>query len=174
MRPHGFSFLILSMIATTSALSVLADQPCTAESLFGVKDDPNSPVSITVSVKSADLKDGIRLQVEIKNKRAEPLTLHVCPAMLMCCVKGLHPIVAFDETGIGLLDLYKEKSKPAERRERKVVLSANEGFSFDVLLPPDRLPEACRKKGKQITVLLCYELGEGRLVHSKPVKVSMK
>jgi len=151
-------------------IAELGAEPLTAEQLLGVENDPNSPVGITLTLKDCSLKDGVRMRVEMENKGAEPYTLRVCPAMLLCCVKGLHPMIAFDETGMGLLDVCKAQ-KPGDH---EVFLPSQTSFAFDLLIPPDRLPEAGRKAGKGLKVFLAYELGNQKLVHSNVVQAALK
>ena len=145
-------------------------QCCAGGDAFPVcKDDPDSPVKLSLLSKGADCTDGIRLRAEIINRGSAPYSLSVCPAMLLCCVKGLHPLIAYDETGMGLMDLCtKPKPTPHE-----VLLPVNAAFAFDINIPIDRLPDACKEPGKAVQVKLCFELGEGKLVHSEAVKVSM-
>jgi hypothetical protein len=164
--------IVLSVLlcAVRWGASAPAEPVPTAESLFGAKDEPNSPVALAVTLKSADSKDGVCVRTEVLNRGKEPYKLAVCPAMLMCCVRGLHPMIAFDQSGMSLLDLCKEK-KPTPR---EVFLPATASFAFDLRIPVDRLPEMCRQAGKKFYVLASFELGEMKFVHSNVVEVELK
>ena len=151
------------------ALNASAGDAPTAKDILGLDDAPNSPVRPQITLTSASMKDGIQLRAVIHNSSTQPYRLEVCPHMLMCFVKGLHPLIAYDGTGKGLLDLCKA-SKPSDH---EVLLPANADFAFDVPIPADRLPEQAKVKGKDLSVFLCYELGDGKLVHSNVLKVSL-
>ena len=146
------------------------DESCTAESLLGFKDATNSPVAVRLALKSSSLAEGIALRVEIENQGAEPYSLHVCPTMKLCCVSGLHPMLSYGDTGMGLCDVCAS-AKPAKN---EVFLPSGATFAFNMRLPPERLPAEAAKAGKAINVFLCYELGEQRLVHSNVVKAELR
>ena len=143
---------------------------CTSESFLGIKDATNSPVAVRLTLKSSSLSDGISLRVEIENQNAEPYRLQVCPAMKLCCVSGLHPMVSYGETGMGLVD----KCANQTPKEHEVFLPGGAAFSFNMSLAPDNLPHEAVGAGKSINVFLCYELGEQRLVHSNVVKAELR
>ena len=145
-------------------------QVCTAEGLLRIKDDPNSPVALKLTLKSAGVKDGVQLHAEIENKSAAPYKLLVCPGGHLCCVEGLHPLVAYDNTGMGLCDFCKTKPHCAQEK----TLASKASYPLDIAIPTNRLPEKCRKPGKTFSVLLCFELGENKLVHSNTIEVELK
>lgn len=161
--------LTVLLLAAFSAGGSRADEP-TAESCLGIKDDPNSPVAINLALTSCDLKDGLCLRAEISNKGAEPHTLQVCPQTYLCCVKDLHLLVGFDGTGMGLLDICKQPTNTPH----EVFLPPQSSFAYTMRIPPDRLPHAAMAADKKLTLLLCYAMGKGRLVHSNAVQANVK
>lgn len=143
---------------------------CSAENQGpGTKSDPNSPINIAMELKAAGLETGISLRVSFENNGPNAISLNVCPAMLLCCVKGLHPLVTCEDTGVGLLDVCKV-SKPTSH---EVYLPIRAAFSFDLNIPPDRLPTACLEKGRQVSVCLFYEMDDAQSIRSNAVKVVM-
>ena len=170
MHMHLKAAVLLVVAMAAWGVGAWAEEACTAESLLGLKDAPGSPVHITLALKSAVTNAGINLRVEITNTSEAPYTLRVCPAMLMCCVEGLHPLVGVDGTGMGLLDVCKAQ-KPVGH---EVFLPVAASFAFDLTIPVDRLPKGARQPGKDLTVVLCYTLGEKDLVHSNVIKTSLK
>ena len=143
----------------------------TAKDLVGMENPADSPVKVEVTAKSASLKDGVRLRVSIENTSSAPYALTVCTNMLMCCVKGLHPMVAFEGTGMGLLDVCKDKKAASDPRE--MFLPVNAAFSFDLKIPVSRLPGPTQKKDAELSAFVCFELGEGKLFHSNVAKIKL-
>ena len=146
------------------------EEPGTAESLLGMKDATNSPVAVRVALKSCSVAEGILLRVEIENQSAEPYKLGVCPAMKLCCVKGLDPMVSYGEKGMSLRDLCTSR-KPTEH---EAFLPSGAAFAFNMRLAPDTLPSEAVGAGKVINVFLRYELGEQRFIHSNVVKTELR
>ena len=153
----------------TGARTALAD--CSPDKpMKEDKSSSNSPVNITLQLKDASVEAGILLRVMFQNSGQEGMSLSVCPNMLLCCVKGLHPLITCENTGIGLLDVCTV-SRPTSH---EVYLPRDAAFSFDLNIPPDRLPDACAEKGRQISVCVCYEMEDGVSVRSNVVQVAMK
>lgn len=128
------------------------------------------PLDLTLELKNADVTKGIVLRVSFANSGPDAVSLSVCPAMLLCCVKGLHPLVTCQATGVGLLDVCKV-SRPTSH---EVYLPINSAFSFDLNIPPDRLPEGCIERGKKVSVCVCYEMDDTRVIRSNSVEALMK
>ena len=128
-----------------------------------------SPLKVTLSLKETNPQEGVSFRVEIQNVGSEAHTLHVCPAMLLCCVKGLHPMISYGETGMGLRDICK-KAKPTKH---EVYLPKSAAFSFDMTIPPTHLPESSETKGGRVIVSLCYDLADGKQTHSNSVDVAL-
>ena len=158
--------LLLALLTVKMAVAELP----TAETLLGIKDDPNSPVALTVTLKNCGLKEGVCLRSEIENKGTVSRILQVCPEMYLCCVKDLHLLVSFDNTGMGLVDLCKQQ----QPTPHEVFLPPQASFAFDVRIPAERLPKAAMEANKKITLVLCYAYGEGKLVHSNVVQAELK
>lgn len=167
-----FRLLLVSVLFGMVGSWVFAagEQPCMAESLMGIKDATNSPVVIRLTLKSSSLVDGISMRVEIENQSAEPYRLQVCPAMKLCCVSGLHPMVSYGKTGMGLVD----KCAQQEPAGHELFLPSGAAFSFNVHLAPGTLPAEAVGAGKIINVFFCYELGEQGLVHSNVVQAELR
>jgi len=142
------------------------------EGVLGIENPTNSPIGLVTAVKDAGLKDGIQLTVTFENKSQQPYKLMMCSNRLMCCVKGLHPLLAFDGTGVGLLDPCKSNAAPKEAKEN--LIPAKGTCAIDVTIPSDRLPEAARQKDKELTIFFCFELADGQLYHSNTVRVKLK
>ena len=68
--------------------------PVSAEELSGIKAAKDSPVGIGLTLKGAGVEGGVQMRVEIANVSDGPYSLSVCPYMLLCCVKDLHPVIA--------------------------------------------------------------------------------
>jgi len=135
-----------------------------------IKADANSPLNIVLQLKEADPETGISLRVSFENNGPDAISLDVCPAMLLCCVKGLHPLVTCEDTGVGLLDV----CKVAKPTSHEVYLPIRSAFSFDLNIPPERLPAACLEKGRQVSVCLLYETEDAQSVRSNAVEAVMK
>jgi len=97
----------------------------------------SASLGITAAIRHATRADGILARVEMTNKGKAPQVLNVCPAMELCCVRGLHPMLEYDDTGMGLLDL----CKVAKPTPQSVYLPAGAAFSFDMTIPVDHLPD---------------------------------
>lgn len=152
-----------------AAQTALAD--CTADKpIKEGKSSSNSPVDITLQLKDASVETGILVRVMFQNSGLEGMSLSVCPNMMLCCVKGLHPLITCEDTGIGLLDVCTV-SRPTSH---EVYLPRGSAFSFDLNIPPDRLPSECAEKGRQISVCVCYEMEDGASVRSNVIQVAMK
>lgn len=143
--------------------------PCTAESLLGTTDATNSPVAIHATLKACSLSEGISLRVEIENKSPVPYRLGVCPSMKLCCVKGLHPMVAYGEKGKSLRDTCAVQ-KPTDH---EVFLPSGAAFSFNMKLGPDSIPKEALEAGNVIHVFLSYDLPEQKFIHSNVVKAEL-
>jgi len=154
---------------TTQAQS--CSEAATAEGILGLANPSNSPVDVVVAAESASLRDGIRLKVTFKNISDKPYPLSICTNMLLCCVAGLHPIVAFDGTGMGLLDLCKDTTGPAPAMNISVAPKAD--HTIDVTIPSQRLPANACIADKALLVFFCFELGDGKPFHSNVVKVTL-
>lgn len=126
-------------------------------------------LAVDLSVPKSSARDGVQMSVAIRNKGPDPFTLQVCPAMTLCCVKGLHPVVQYDNTGKGLLDLCKE-AKPVPQN---TFLPGGSSFSFESVIPISCLPEPCRQKGAEFTLTLRYDISPFQAVESMPVKIVM-
>jgi hypothetical protein len=142
-----------------------------AKDFLGVENPADSPLDIRLVSKAASLKEGLQLAVTIKNVSDKPYEIYTCPNMQMCRVRGLHPMIAFDETGMGLLDVCKDRTCKEKSVETRV--AAKGEFNVDLTIPADRLPKAARVKDKEISVFLCFKLADGRLVHSNVAKVAL-
>lgn len=79
-------------------------------------------------------------------------------------------MIGVDDAGLGLVDMCTDHSVP----HHEVYLPPGAAFSFDLTIPSKRLPKTCRQAGKEIRVVLCYELGEKRLTHSNAATLAMK
>lgn len=159
-------FLFTVFLANTEASS----PACSAETrAAAAKSDSASPIKITLKLLEAGLETGINLRVSFENSGPDALSLSVCPAMLLCCVKGLHPLVTCEDTGVGLLDVC-QVSKPTSH---EVYLPVHSTFSFDLNIPPDRLPAECIQKGRQVSVCLFYEMDDEQGIRSNAVGVVM-
>lgn len=129
-----------------------------------------APVRVTLELKEAGLEQGIQLRVLFENSGPAGFSLDVCPAMLICCVKGLHPLISCDNTGVGLLDVCTApKPTPHE-----VFLPTDSTFSFDLNIPTARLPEVCLKKDQQLSVHVCYETDDHHTIESNVLKFTMQ
>jgi hypothetical protein len=146
-----------------------SSMPC-IDGVCKIPADVKSGIRLKILGKEASLSDGVALRVIISNRGLSPEILTVCPAMTLCCVKGLHPMVAYDGTGMGLLDVCKSK-KP---KKHETFLPAGADFSFNVTIPPDCLPAECLKKGKQIKVKFCYDCEDDVQVDSNELTVTLK
>lgn len=144
----------------TKTANVTGSQPAAA----------NSPARIALELKEASRDRGIQLRVLFENSGAEGFSLAVCPAMLLCCVKGLHPLISCDDTGVGLLDVCTVSSPTTH----EVFLPANAAFSFDMHIPPERLPEVCLKSDRPLSVYVCYETDDQHTVESNVLKFTLK
>lgn len=127
-------------------------------------------VRVTLELKEANREHGLQLRVSFENAGAEQFSLEVCPAMLLCCVKGLHPLISCDDTGVGLLDVCT-RSKPTSH---EVFLPANAAFSFDMHIPPERVPEVCLKSDQPLSVYVRYEADDQHSIESNVLKFTLK
>ncbi len=143
----------------------------TVRDCLGGENPADSPVDIQLVSKAANLKEGLQWTVTIKNVSDKPYRLNTCPNMQMCRVLGLHPMLAFDDTGMGLLDICKDKT--SQNKPVETWMAPKDEFKFDFSIPADRIPRAARVKDKEISVFLCFKLADGRLVHSNVVKVTL-
>jgi len=143
----------------------------TAKDFLGVENPVDSPLDIRLVSKAASLKEGLQLAVTIKNVSDKPYAINTCPNMQMCRVLGLHPMIAFDDTGMGLLDACKDKT--SKEKPVETLVAAKGEFNVDLTIPADRFPKAARVKDKEISIFLCFKLADGRLVHSNVVKVTL-
>ena len=166
-------YLILGAISCGvllgAAVGAVAGETPTACSLLGMEDPTNSPVRVSAVLKSAGAEAGITCRVEIENLSDEAVTLMVCPDMRPCCVKGLHSLVSQDGIGAGLLDICDSP----EPQSHPVYLPPTGAFSVDVTIPADRLPAFAKLGRDPMQVLFCQEIGDGRLVHSNVLEVSL-
>jgi len=142
-----------------------ADKPLNAREC-----SPEGPINITLQLKNANIEEGILLRVMFQNSGHEAMSLSVCPNMLLCCVKGLHPLITCEDAGIGLLDVCTV-SRPTSH---EVYLPVDSAFSFNLNIPSNRLPSACSEKGREISVCVCYEMEDGLSVRSNVIRVAMK
>ncbi|MBA4386345.1 MAG: hypothetical protein C0404_00080 [Verrucomicrobia bacterium] len=143
---------------------------CPADNATWVQKAPlATAMKIDLSVPAASAKDGVAVSVSLKNKGPDPVSLQVCPAMTLCCVKGLHPIVSYGETGKGLLDLCRVQNPTPQR----TYMPANSSFGFETSIPVSCLPEPCRQKGSEFNLSFRYDIAENMFVDSAPVKVVM-
>ncbi len=126
-------------------------------------------IELGLSVLDGKAGDGIGVRVEIANRGNYPHSLYVCPAMTICCVKNMHVMVSFGDTGIGLRDLCK-KTNPTPH---EVFLPAGATFGFDMTIPLDCLPEAVFEKGQELSVQLCLDLCDGTQAKSSLATVRL-
>ena len=126
-------------------------------------------LDIDITVESASIDEGIGIEVKMTNNSNELISLDVCPNRKLCCVKKLHPLIEYNDTGMGLADWCEGEA----HKEYKTALPTNTSFISKVVLSPDCLPENCLKAGQEITVQFCYELGESKLVHSDSKTVAI-
>lgn len=127
-------------------------------------------VRVALELREASRERGVQLRVLFENSGVEGFSLDVCPAMLLCCVKGLHPLVSCDDTGVGLLDVCTA-SRPTNH---EVFLPANAAFSFDMQIPPERLPAACLKSDQPLSVYVRYEADDQHSIESNVLKFTLK
>lgn len=150
-----------SIVSLTMRAFVLA---AAASAVYGA--DP--AIQVSSALKESSASNGVLMRVTIENAGQAPYSLMVCPAMTLCCVRGLHPVISMEDTGQGLLDLCRtEKPTPHE-----AFLPAGAAFSFDVRIPVTSLPEKCRASGAKFTVGFFFKNGEYK-VESKPVPVTL-
>lgn len=140
------------------------------ELMYGGKDAENAPIALNVSLSECSPEEGLCLRVEVENTGDKPHTLSVCDSMTLCCVKKLHPLIAYENSKMGLLDLCKDP----EPTPHEVFLPAKAAFAFDAAIPPDWLPEAVLLGKAKVKVQFCYELGEGETVHSNIIEVNLQ
>lgn len=140
------------------------------ERVFGKEDAPDAPIALHVSFSEGNPEQGLRLRVELKNTGDEPHILSVCDSMTLCCVKKLHPLIACEDTAMGLQDLCKN-AKPTSH---EVFLPAKAAFAFDAAIPPKWLPEAVLSGKSTVKIQFCYELGDGKTVHSNAIEVALR
>lgn len=108
------------------------------QACLGCENPADSPVDIRLVSQSASLKDGLHWKVTIKNVSDKPYVLNTCTNMLMCRVLGLHPMLAFDHTGMGLVDICKNKT--VSKTPVKISVAPQDEFAFDLIIPPSRIP----------------------------------
>ncbi len=130
----------------------------------------NADLDIEVSAKSASLQDGVSLRINLHNTGNVPQSFQVCPTMSLCCVKGLAPMLAYDDTGMSLLNVC-QSAKP---KVHETYLPAGSEFAFDLTIPIDKLPEACRKAGKPLSFSFRYLSDTGVTTDSNTVTVELK
>jgi len=170
IRPMKLAALMLLFIFICFFTSgTEASSPRNEEQALTSKADSTSPVNIVLELLEAGLEKGISLRVSFENSGPAGISLNVCPAMLLCCVKGLHPLITCEDTGVGLLDV----CKLASATSHETYLPVHSTFSFDINIPPDRLPSACLEKGRQITVSLLYETENAKSINSNAVRAQM-
>lgn len=128
----------------------------------------NAAIAVSAVLKEASTSNGVLLRVTMENAGPAPYSLRVCPAMTLCCVRGLHPVIDMEETGVGLLDLCRvENPTPHE-----TFLPAGAAFAFNVRIPPANLPEKCRVSGAAFSVHFRFQ-DKACLANSEPVRVKL-
>lgn len=159
---------LVGMMAACALGGAEPEAPAT-ECPFGRKSDPNSPIAITLTLKSRDAAEGIKAHVEIVNRHESPFVLHTCSGQHLCCVKDLHPMLAYDGTGIGLTDFCKE-AKPTSQ---EVVLQPGKSYAFELQIPAQRIPANAGKTGKKPCLFLSYQLTTNTAVYSNVVAADL-
>ena len=130
----------------------------------------SASLGITAAIRHATRADGILARVEMTNKGKAPQVLNVCPAMELCCVRGLHPMLEYDDTGMGLLDL----CKVAKPTPQSVYLPAGAAFSFDMTIPVDHLPDAVLKANKPFALYFSFDGVEGHPLESARIQIRLE
>lgn len=127
-------------------------------------------VKVALELQAATREQGVELRVLFENSGAEGFSLAVCPTMLLCCVKGLHPLISCGDTGVGLLDVCTTTNPT----NHEVFLPANSTFSFNIRIPPERLPEVCLQSGQSLSVHVRYEADDQHPIESNVVTFTLK
>lgn len=163
-------WLMAGLFSGGSEAAAPADCVKTTPVVGGQQAAAEGSVRVALELKEASRKHGIQLRVSFENAGAEGFSLDVCPAMLLCCVKGLHPLVSCDDTGVGLLDVCTVSTPTSH----EVFLPANAAFSFDMLIPAERLPEVCLKSDQALSVYVCYEADDQHSIESNVLQFTLK
>jgi hypothetical protein len=129
-----------------------------------------APVEIKLTVNEASASAGVSTTVRIENVSPAPYTLEVCPAMKLCCVKGLHVMLGSEITAMSLMDGCAGKNP----ERHAVFLPSGAAFEFDMSIPAASLPEGAAAKGEELAVQLCLELADDNSLCSDAVLKTLK
>lgn len=139
---------VVCALALACAGNVLAATECCTATETGT----NAAISVSAVLKESSTSNGVLVRVTIDNSGQAPYSLKVCPAMTLCCVRGLHPVIEYEDSGMGLLDLCREE-KPTPH---ETFLPSGAAFSFDIRIPIANLPQKCRTAGAKFSVKFCF------------------
>lgn len=128
-----------------------------------------SDIALDLELVDAKSDDGIVVRAAITNRGQSPHSLSVCPAMTICCVRDLHVMVGYAESGMGLYDVCKEKNPTPH----SVFLPSGATFSFNMTIPVECLPKKALAKGMPITLQLCYDVDDDTQVSSPEIEVAL-
>jgi hypothetical protein len=169
VKTLGVAIVGVAIIVTGGCRSACPCSGGTSElkSPCSVPAEERAGIEVGLSLLEKQGDNGVCVHVEIANRGSASHSLQVCPAMTICCVRGLHMIVSYGDTGVGLLDACKTK-KPTPH---EVFLPAGATFGFDMTIPEACLPEEAAKEGSDISLQLCYDLSDGAQVSSSIVRV---
>lgn len=151
----------LALACTGNTLA--ATECCTA-----AEAGTNVVIVVSAVMKESSASNGVLVRVTIENVGHAPYSLKVCPAMTLCCVRGLHPIIEYEDAGMGLLDLCREENPTPH----ETFLPAGAAFSFDIRIPTANLPTKCRAVGSKFSVKFCFKDGTYK-ADSKPVALEL-
>lgn len=164
--------ILLALLVSVAGCRCPMMSPCNEDCLKGASVDSNSRVSLEIvtEVKEATVAKGIKAHVAMTNKGPGPFVTGICPAMELCCVKNLHPMLAYDDTGLGLLDLCM-----TNRASRySIFLPVGTTFSFDLTIPLEKLPDNIRVAGKVVQVYVAYRFDDGTFLESNRSSCTLK
>ena len=166
MMKVGFAgAVVVGMLAGCAAVGSDTRECCTLE----VDVVENAPVTLRVALDEATAVGGARATVRISNTGESPYVLKVCPAMKLCCIKGMHVTLGSEETGMSLIDVCTV-SNP-ERHETFLPIGAT--FEFVMSIPAEYLPQGANKRGQKLALQLCMELADGGQLLSEPKSIQL-
>ena len=162
------ALLLLASMVITAGCRGKDGQAHRSEEAVPLVEDSSRPVSLTLTLKKADRTEGLTMRAKMENRSQSPLSIGVCPDMLMWSVTESHILITQKDWGIGLLDVCRAPS-PCEGE--KALLPPNASFASDINIPAGHLPETLRETGKGFSVRLLCELGEQGPAKSNVVQV---
>jgi hypothetical protein len=154
-RSYLPALLLLVFLVITAGCPEKDGQTHRPEGSVPLSEDSSNPVSLTLTLKDADRTEGVTMRATMENRSQSPISISVCPDMLMSSVMESHILIHQEDWGIGLLDVCRT---PRPCKGENTLLPPYASFASDISIPTGHLPEPLKES--EFSVQLLCELEE--------------